>query len=443
MRKILIIGNGPLPEEKGRMHVAAGLRTSQFFKGVTRHFDKAKIDADIGLVKIDLLAKDFDKAELNFLDSQIVTLYKEDPALKKKMQDAYDLFKPDCVVAVNTFSAFIASSININVPLWSDLNGWIMSEAQAQAFKISSNDYISHYWAMERAIVQKSDKLSVVSEAQKFAILGELASFGRLNSETFSYDFISTIQNAREWEGKRLSIERLSSVPEDGFKLLWLGGYNTWVDEFTLFHGVEDAMKQNDSIYYISTGGAIKGLDDQTFKNFKDLVDKSEFKDRFIFLGWIDSENIPALYSSVDAGLNVDRMCTETLTGARNRINEMMMYGLPVISTLGSEISYDMAKYKAGIGVESANSKALTSGILEMKESHSTFTKNAKKYINDFCSYEHTLGELFKWLKKPSHAPDRGVRVNMGKSAFIKAGILYLRKNGVRRFFGKVFGRLF
>ena len=88
-------------------------------------------------------------------------------------------------------------------------------------------------------------------------------------------------------------------------------------DEVTLFKGVEAAMARAKKLYFVSTGGGVKGLDNKTFAKFKRMVDGSKYSKRFVFLGWVETADIPYIYSRADVGLNVDRECTETYTGAR------------------------------------------------------------------------------------------------------------------------------
>ena len=85
MQKILIIGNGPLPEEKSFMHVAAGLRTEQFWQGLTRHFKDLEIEVDLRLIKIDVVGEFFDKANCSFTDEKIASFHKDDLKLKIKI----------------------------------------------------------------------------------------------------------------------------------------------------------------------------------------------------------------------------------------------------------------------------------------------------------------------------------------------------------------------
>lgn len=480
MKRILLIGNAPLPQEHAKTSPAAGLRTYQFLQPLLEF-------CDVRLVSIAM--PECYETEPNRAISKHSERYtrlnisKNDPELLAEIQKVHDEFHPDLIVSVNSWPSYIATGLTTLAPIWADLNGWIMAEGQAQAYKMDSNDYLSHYSEIEMAVLSRADKISTVSKAQQYAVFGELAGIGRLNKESFGYKFVEHIANGQEWheeiindvESKTESDIRtaLGTIPKDAFVLLWLGGYNTWVDEFTLFKGVIEAMEKNEKIYFLSTGGGIKGLDNGTFARFQKMIAESEYKGRFIFLGWIDSSEIPLLYSRAQVGLNIDRRCIETATGARNRINEMMKFGLPVITTLGSEISYEVVVAAAGLGVKSGDHKALTTAILEMsgakseqggQDSHAdgrdrsktdhvteklrTFGQNGQKYIKEFCNYKTTLKPLLDWLENPRPAPDRNVRVDLsgdgGLSSSMRRGTQnlrlfyrYLRENGLKKSFQK------
>lgn len=470
MKKLFLVGNGPLPNEQAPMRTAAGLRTYQFLKPLL-----AQSDVSIQLVTI-AMPESYNEA-INFKNikhseefSQLL-VSKDDPKLLEHLQQAHDEFQPDAILSVNTYPSFITSQLRFSAPWWADLNGWIMAEAQAQAFKMESDDYLPHYYKMEEAVVQRADKFSTVSSPQAYALLGELAFCGRLNSKTFGYQFVSSIQNGTEWfegeskKGKKLVFDHAGNpytewsqpffLPfldifrtgsKDAFVLLWVGGYNTWVDEKTLFRAVDDAMSECPNLYFVSTGGALPGLDNVTFDRFQKMVAQSVHKDRYIFLGWVKQEELTALYGLADAGLNVDRQCIETITGARNRINEMMKFGLPVISTLGSEVVDFMSQAEAGVAVENGNFQALTKAIhlfyQDKKDNQgqqlAEYGKNGRHFIQQECNYKLLIQPFVEWLTQPVSAPDRGLRLSLQKSSAVKSGLRYLRQQGFKKFLLKL-----
>ncbi|MDZ4210066.1 MAG: glycosyltransferase [Candidatus Curtissbacteria bacterium] len=476
MKRILVIGNAPLPEENTKSRPAAGLRTYQFLKslsgkagvvidGKDNAFAARKnLPLEIKAVCIampECYEKDPGEKSVTHPDGyQLTVISKNDSSLLKKIQVIHDEFCPDAIVSVNTYPSYVASQLSSRAPLWADLNGWVMAEGQAQAHRIESNDYLPHYFKMERSILLRADKISVVSSGQQFATLGELAALGRLNKESFFHEFVDHIPNGTEvFEDEDLSkVEELKEpeflkvIPDEAFVLAWIGGYNTWVDEVTLFKGAEEAMEKCEDLYFVSTGGGIEGLNNSTFAKFKSLVEGSTYKDRFIFLGWVETAEIPYVYRRADCGLNVDLKCVETLTGARNRINEMMKFGVPVITTLGSEISYEVERVGAGRAVKSGKHELLSEAIISMynewrggdeRESSGflQYGENGRQYIEKECNYKKIMKPLLGWLENPRPAPDRGIEVNLS-GGNLKAALTYMRKSGAKKFLQKLLQKI-
>ena len=452
MKRVLLVGNSPLPNDNVKSRPAAGLRTHQFLTPLlTDHIVRL-----ITIAMPECYEGEVERKEIHHSEkfSQII-ISKNDPGLIREVQALHDEFRPDVIIGVNTYPSHVASQLKFDAPFWADLNGWIMAEGQAQAYKMGSNDYIPHYMKLEEPILEKADKISAVSDMEKYALIGELAGMGRLNKESFGYEFVEHIPNGTEWFNGELEgeLDYKMPVPDDAFVLLWMGGYNTWVDEVLLFRGVEAAMEACPNLYYVSTGGEIAGLDNKTFAAFKTMIDQSEYKERFVFLGWVDTKEIPYIYKRADVGLNVDIKCTETVTGARNRINEMMKFGLPVITTLGSEISYEVGIAGAGIGVPSGKAPLLAEAIVKMFEGwrgggeHRTkefldIGQNAAAYIEQECNYQKTLAPLLKWIENPRPAPDRGVKLDFGGMGVMKSAWKYLKANGVKKSWDKLWQRL-
>lgn len=458
MMNILLIGSAPLPEAAAQVRPAAGLRTWQFLKpllrdgglvaaGLDKAFSgvhKAEVFVHAFLVAMpESYQQEPEIKEFNLTKNCLQTVVsKNEPSLGRMLQEACDSLNPDLIISVNTYPSFLAATIQTDAPIWADLNGWVMSEAQAQAYKMDSNDYIGHYMEIEKTIIMRANAFSVVSNAQKYALIGELGISGRLTSENFGKDFIKVIPNAtEEFEGEE-AVE--IGKETENFNIGWVGGYNTWVDEKTLFDGLIGAMRKHPNIKFISTGGGVKGLDTSTFGRFQKLVKECEFANRFEFLGWVQTHEIPSIYRRCHMGINVDLNCVETLTGARNRLNEMMKFGLPIVTTLGSEISYEVALHGAGIGVKNGDSEGITDAICEMYKEWNegsivNFSNAGKKYTKEIGSYENTMRPLLEAIEKrnfdfiPVVATDFG-----GIKAQIISAIRYLRERGLHQFIRKI-----
>ncbi|OIO53087.1 hypothetical protein AUJ78_00510 [Candidatus Peregrinibacteria bacterium CG1_02_41_10] len=488
MSRILIIGNTPLPfEDNIAIQPAAGFRTWQFLKPLLEAEHEVKV---VGIYDKEHYGKiQNSKFKIQNYGIKGEKVEKKSSRLKKELQQIHDQFQPDCVIGVNTLPSFYACQLKTDRPIWADLNGWIMAEAASQAEVAQTNSYLPHYWHLEKTILKRADQFSVVSEHQKWSLYGELASLGKLNQKTAAFEFVHHIQNAQDYTLKtggnkknvtsirgtsssaplikgRLEKELLSSLPrEDGriefssplakgglrgicapddFVVLFCGGYNTWVDTNTLLQGLTLCIKKNPKVKFVSTGGTIPGLDENTFKKFNLQATSYKLPTSFIFLGWIDYQLIPQLYRAADLGINIDKPNIETWTGARNRLNEMMKYGLPVLTSLGSEISYDIFNHQLGLTFSQKNPRDFADKILWAAE-HPTelkqFAHKALLYAKKYYSPEYTTKALQNWVKNPTHAPDFGQKISLEKIGWqsgLKLALKSLKQRGLKGTWQKI-----
>ena len=64
-------------------------------------------------------------------------------SIGESMQQKAEEFSPDAIVGVNTYPASRAAALDIDKPMWCDLNGWVMAEAQAKTHVYQDNRYLS------------------------------------------------------------------------------------------------------------------------------------------------------------------------------------------------------------------------------------------------------------------------------------------------------------
>ncbi len=476
-----------MPEDIAESRPAGGIRSYQFLKACEGKFEIKCVAIEMAPVE-------------KVFDESIVRVEKKD---FKSVQNVHDEFKPDLILGVNTYPSYLACRLKTNAPIWADLNGWIMAEAEAQAFKMQSDAYLPHYFEFEKTILKRADKFSAVSKREEYALLGSLAWAGRLNASNFGTEMVCTIENGTEdflsdkvlsegeadflngealseGEAKNFSSDKalkggaengansepsesvVSKISKDKFNILWLGGYNTWVDEELLFKGVEMAMENCPELEFVSTGGAIAGLDNKTFERFLNWVNASKYKDRFKFLGWVKTSEIPLIYEACSLGLNIDRICVETITGARNRINEMMKFSLPVLTTLGSEIASKCVGACAGFGIGRIDYLgSLNNGhrgekvVLEFrdglikayelwkKDELSKMGENGRKYIIQECNFAKVCEPFLRWDGKRTAGATNLGDSGVGRfSAKIKGALNYIKQNGARKFLRKVVGKV-
>ncbi len=464
-KNILIIGAGPLPNDTIGIREAAGLRTHQFVKSVTHAGHRATLvcihnnDNFQEQIEQDKINNTQDKKKF-YKNTTIFRVHRHDKNLKRKIKKLID--KVDIIIGVNTFPSFISAQIcPIDTPLWTDLNGWIMAESQARGFTEKTNIHFANAWKQESFILKKSDKISTVSTAQKFCTIGEMASSGHITHQNFHEEIVYSIPNTTEF----FNIDKVNTtkdkkdkkdnkklfkgvkIPDDSIVISHIGGYNNWVDTSTLFTAIDNAMSICPNLYFISTGGAIKNVSNKPFSNFLDNIDTSKYKERYMFLGWIQTEDMQKVYQESDIGINIDFKCIETATGARNRLNEMLKFQLPIITTNGSEIAKDIKKYKAGESANSGDSTELTKIIIKM----ATLAKESKleKYKEN-CQFLHTeiydpkklMKPLLEFIQNPTIRNKTNTKQD-SIFTFLQNALWYLKKNGIQQTVHKFIQRFF
>ena len=270
--KVMIIGSGPLPRENRGIANAAGLRTEQFvcdIEGVH----------DILLVTIEGKEENApvkrEEKKINGKYMRHVSLFKGLSNLHSILRKKRNTYAPDIIIGVNTFPAFLASTIvPKNTPFWADLNGWSLTEMQAQAYSMNTNAFLHKGLSVEQTILKRADKVSVVSTPQKHACMGELAMLGRLTKDTFRHRFVDVVENAclplRPHERKKKrDIFRGILFPREAVVGVWIGGFNAWADEKTLFDGVEKVMSHYENFHFVYTGDILPGIEEKKFPYFQ------------------------------------------------------------------------------------------------------------------------------------------------------------------------------
>ncbi len=392
MKKILLVGNGPLPDSDSSSKTAFQIRTAVFYQ----ELENAGFS-----VFLCLLADQDQKI------SEKQMLIRNDIKVKSKLKKAFDLYSPDLVIACNITAASLVADLKPQIPFVADLNGWLPAEAQAEAHAARSDALIDMQIKKEIKILKQADFICCVSKAQSYATYGELALLGVLNQSNFGKIIVSTIENRALIEQNSKSMARCGFIKSPSSKMiLWIGSYNNWVDIETLFAGLEMAMQQDPKLVFVSTGGSVKGLSNNYLQCFKEKIASSQYKDRFVFLGWLKNNQLLDAYRQADLGINCDLDCAETWFGARNRINEFLGHKIPVVSSKGSEIARAVGAYGLGVVFKSANAKSLAKAIETVlsQDFEAKFSGNLQKYnkrpqtsfkeLIDFCNKPSKLARL-------------------------------------------------
>ncbi len=419
LSRILVFGNAPLPFEPLRLQRSGNLRTWQFVKPL--------LDAGHEVLLLGVRIPDsYPEESPPLIDQRLGALQYSSMTVERfnnsaDLQRQHDAFAPDAVLGINTFPAAQAVGLQTDCPIWCDLNGWAMAEAQTKAATYDDDRFLSHFWNLERPVLDRADVISAVSQAQTHALVGEAATRGRLSRVMVGYELCRHIPNAlvASHAPADPGLVRGNLVPADAFVLLWVGGYNTWTDVDLLYDALDLAMGRLASLRFVSTGGALQGHDEVTFERFRQRIAASTFAHRVHFAGWVPTSQVPSYYAAADLGLNVDLASYETTFGARNRINDMLKAGLPILTTLGTEISCQLAERSLVLTAKLGDAKGLAQQITwahEHRNELRAMGRDAQSFAQTTFSYARTTGPLVRWARSPSRAPDAGRVVELDES---------------------------
>lgn len=409
--KILICGLCPLPFENVRKSYGPGVRTWQLARPLAEQGHEVEIVAR--RIPFTYPPETDDVLEFE-ADGIAVTTVEwaraEELDVHRSRLHALD---PDAVVGATIYGSYDACRLGTDLPIWVDQFGHVMAEAQAKASIADDNRHLAPFWEKERTVLLRGDVFSSVSNPQRFATIGELGAVGRLTKETTGYEFVWTIPCGLDPAPirRRRTAFRGERVPEDAFVVLWSGSYNVWVDADTLFAGLELAMQRDPRIHFVSTGGAVDGHDESTYRRFRTLVDGSKHRDRYVLLGWIPKEEVYSCYFEADIGINIDRYMYEGLLGSKNRILDWMRAGLPALAAEHAELTTLLGKEGIGFTFDLGEPESLAAELLELAANPRRVNaagRRAKEYGEQNLTFEATTQPLLEWARSPRRAPDHG-----------------------------------
>ncbi len=416
LSKILVVGTGPLYSPEIKFFCGQSLRTWH----LTDALIKAGHSVELIVIQTDghtpppELEGHVAQARYGTFNYGIIHSWNPGVVLNI-LQQVHDANTFDAIIAINVNAAAIAAQLKTRLPFWADLMGHMMGEAQAKCGTEKSDDLLLHFWSRQRSVLRRADRISVSAHKQMYAVIGELGVLGRLGYKNAAHSFCSVIPIAADPMFLNMDLPvtekhyRGTIFPDDTFAVLWTGGYNTWTDVSALAAALTLAMEQVPRLRFVSTGGAIPGHNEGTYPEFKDLMRRSGFDDRCHFLGWVEGGELPQLYAECDLGLNIDAMSYETLLGGRNRLVNMMAAALPILTTVGTELSEIVADSRLGYTVRIGRVQEYADAMVrasKISPERRQLGNRGRVYVKDNFTPEIVSKPLLKWAANPENAPD-------------------------------------
>lgn len=317
-----------------------------------------------------------------------------------------------------------------NAPLWVDVFGDPLAEIQTQMDvqredPEGSGQRHVHVWKLMLDGLLRGDVFSSLSERQRFALIGQLGAAGRLNQFTARENMVHSIPYAVFPD----EVPYLQGLPMRGpgatFTVMWSGSFNTWMDVDVLLGGFLAASRRNPRLRLMVVGGRIPGYNDASYDKFVDGVRQAGAESIVQLMDWQPLARMRELYSMCDVGLSIDRFTYEAVLGSRTRIVNFLAAGKPVLSTVLTELTEDLAEkgylLPFSLGNAEEFAKSIEDAALKASELDQ-LGREAQAYV--LARYDgRKLGKpLTDWIAAPKPSEDRGE----GKS------------NNLREYWGRV-----
>ncbi len=423
--RILVCGLCPLPFENTSQNYGPGIRTWQLVSGLLAAGHRVRLLAMV-------IPQVYEAGELEREGERdgvsILRLDGEEFFAGERVRAEIAAFAPAAVAGATIYGSLALVRSGTDLPLWADQFGHVMAEAQAKAALEGENWPIPRWWRMVHPVMSRADKVSTVSERQRYAAIGELGALGRLTAETCGYEFTAVIPcglTAPEEAARPAAALRGSRLPAEAFVVLWSGGFNVWSDVETLFRGLELAMREELRIHFVSTGGAIAGHDAATYARFQGLVAASDLAGRFHLEGWVKKERVASYVAEADLGVLTDLPIYEGMLGSKNRLVEWMVSGLPVLYNRQGDLGELLEGRRAGLTFPLAQAGAMAERLVwaarhpgELAEIAARGRELARREF----SFAATPRDLLAWAAAPRRAPDSALGAALSSPLDFEAG---------------------
>ncbi len=405
-KRVLLLGCSPLPFENERMNYAPGSRTWQFARPLAQAGHAvcvacARIPGAYGEESPGFVELERDGAVVYTMPWDLFDAADVLDGLVREM-------RPEVIVGATALPSRRAVQLAGERPVWVDLFGDPMSEAQAKA-AVDGGDDLGAYVELLWSLLERGDAFAAVSERQRWAVVGQLGFFGRLNRATIGRELVHTVPCATEGAAGTSPAVVPADLDDGDFVVLWSGGFNTWCDVDVLLPALEKALAADPAIRFVATGGPIEGHDEETYGDFARRVEASAFRDRLLLKGRLPAAEADGYLARADLGIVTEKPIYERALGSSARLARWLAQGLPFVCAEVSELSEIVADNGLGMTYPPGDSEALASRILEAAgdaELRRRLGEAGRRYAEGEWSFESTTRPLLDWVERAKRLDD-------------------------------------
>ena len=127
-------------------------------------------------------------------------------------------------------------------------------------------------------------------------------------------------------------------------------------------------------------------------------------------LGWRPWAEMPQFYQESDVGINIDALHYEMLYGTRTRLVEMIASGLPVVTSLGAELSYLLRDNAAALTFAVGDWKTMGEQLIKLAHNRALrdqMAHTAYQFATGALSFTNTTKAVRSWVHHPKLSPDK------------------------------------
>ncbi len=421
-KRVLVLGCSPLPFENQRMNYAPGTRTWQLARPLAAAGHAVCVACsripgayDDGLPEV---------AKLERAGAVVYTLERDVFEAERVLPGLLAAFSPEVLVGASALPSRRAVELAGEAPVWVDLFGDPMAEAQAKAAIGGDRDVddvsaplrgdMAYYYLMS-SLLARGDAFAAVSERQRHAVIGQLGLFGRLNRATVGLELVHTVPCA-VWQGQSAGGEEQtppSASPDDlsaaDFVVLWSGGFNTWGDVDTLYEALELAMAEVPEIRFVSTGGEISGHDEDSYGRFAARIEGSEMRSRYLLKGRLPAVEAERYLARADLGVVTEKAVYERFLGSSARMVHWLGRGLPFVCSEVSELGSTLADSDLALTYTPGDASGLARRMVEAAADPDRLRRlrlRGRDFAEQRWSFERTTRPLQDWVERAERLPD-------------------------------------
>ncbi|GGK95392.1 glycosyl transferase [Salinibacterium xinjiangense] len=300
--------------------------------------------------------------------------------------------------------------------------------------------------------MERGDFFLCASDRQRLFWLGQLASLGRINPDTYRGDpdldgLLSVVPfglSSTPPEHRRDVLKGvLPGITEHDKVLLWSGGLYNWFDPKTLIRAVGRVSEKHDNVrlFFQGTKHPHPGVPEmEIVGESRALAQQLGLLGSTVFFNdsWVDYSDRENYLLEADVGVSTHFSHIETTFSFRTRILDYLWAELPMVVTAGDHFAELIEAENLGIVVPAEDVDALAAA-LERAIFDTEFIATVRANIQNVREryfWEVALAPLVEFVAAPHHAGD--MRIAQGSRATAAPNRQRRRRSGLRHDLGLV-----